>query len=201
MKKASGTDYDTEWADESSGATVFEFLFNSNGYAVPGNDAPTLEEVLAAGDNVIAKASFIGDSEIYYFPLLGNEGSFSAGPVVSQDEISGTYFSIIYDLLDNVDVWHFVASDILPIPTKTSDLQNDSGFYAKPSSGIPASDLTSAVQTSLGKADTALQPGGVLQPFVVTYTQNGSSVTCDKTYSEIVAALLAPLPIVVYGAV
>ena len=201
LKKASGTNYDTEWADESSGATVFEFLFNSNGYAVPGNDAPTLEEVLAAGDNVIAKASFIGDSEIYYLPLLGNEGSFSAGPVVSQDEISGTYFSIIYDSLDNVDVWHFVASDILPIPTKTSDLQNDSGFYAKPSSGIPASDLTSAVQTSLGKADTALQPGDVLQPFVVTYTQNGSSVTCDKTYSEIVAALSTPLPVVVYGAV
>lgn len=29
--------------------------------------------------------------------------------------------------------------------------------YAKPSSGIPKSDLASAVQTSLGKADTALQ--------------------------------------------
>lgn len=29
--------------------------------------------------------------------------------------------------------------------------------YVKPSGGIPASDLSSAVQTSLGKADTALQ--------------------------------------------
>lgn len=29
--------------------------------------------------------------------------------------------------------------------------------YSKPSGGIPASDLASAVQTSLGKADTALQ--------------------------------------------
>lgn len=82
------------------------------------------------------------------------------------------------------------ASDVgaLPagtaIPSKTSDLTNDSGFitsapvtsvntktgavtltasdvgagtYSKPSSGIPASDLASAVQTSLGKADSALQ--------------------------------------------
>ena len=31
------------------------------------------------------------------------------------------------------------------------------GTYSKPSSGIPKSDLASAVQTSLGKADTALQ--------------------------------------------
>ena len=43
------------------------------------------------------------------------------------------------------------------IPTKTSDLTNDSGFgtYTKPNGGIPASDMSSAVQTSLGKADTA----------------------------------------------
>lgn len=32
-----------------------------------------------------------------------------------------------------------------------------SGFYTKPSGGIPSSDMTTAVQTSLGKADTALQ--------------------------------------------
>lgn len=31
------------------------------------------------------------------------------------------------------------------------------GAYVKPSGGIPKSDLASAVQTSLGKADTALQ--------------------------------------------
>jgi hypothetical protein len=31
------------------------------------------------------------------------------------------------------------------------------GTYSKPSGGIPKSDLASAVQTSLGKADTALQ--------------------------------------------
>lgn len=75
------------------------------------------------------------------------------------------------------------------IPSKTSDLTNDSGFitgytetdpvftasaahgisssdisnwnakgtYSKPSGGIPKTDLASAVQTSLGKADTALQ--------------------------------------------
>lgn len=34
---------------------------------------------------------------------------------------------------------------------------NGKGTYSKPSTGIPKSDLASAVQTSLGKADTALQ--------------------------------------------
>lgn len=52
------------------------------------------------------------------------------------------------------------------IPTKVSQLANDSNFatvsqvnakYTKPSDGIPKADLAGAVQTSLGKADTALQ--------------------------------------------
>lgn len=33
-----------------------------------------------------------------------------------------------------------------------------SGFYTKPAGGIPSTDLASGVQTSLGKADTAVQP-------------------------------------------
>ena len=48
-------------------------------------------------------------------------------------------------------------------PTVTEQTVSDWGFtkntgnYNKPSGGIPKSDLASAVQTSLGKADTALQ--------------------------------------------
>lgn len=34
-------------------------------------------------------------------------------------------------------------------------------YYKKPQSGIPASDMTEAVQTSLGKADTAVQPSAL----------------------------------------
>lgn len=78
------------------------------------------------------------------------------------------------------------------IPSKTSQLQNDSGFltqhqdisgkqdkatleedvaakgftkntgtYSKPAGGIPKTDLSDAVQASLGKADTALQSAPV----------------------------------------
>ncbi|MDZ7786512.1 MAG: hypothetical protein U5L95_05355 [Candidatus Saccharibacteria bacterium] len=45
--------------------------------------------------------------------------------------------------------------------SKITNLTDDiADKYTKPSSGIPKSDLTSDVQTSLDSADSALQPGG-----------------------------------------
>jgi hypothetical protein len=60
------------------------------------------------------------------------------------------------------------------VPTKTSELTNDSGFYVKPSSGIPKSDLASAVQTSLGKADSALQSFTETDPTVPSWAKASS---------------------------
>lgn len=100
---------------------------------------------------------------------------------------------VIGEYIDNVYIYKVIAvangwaegyrSEAIKLtgPTKTSDLTNDSGFYvkpsggipdsdiasaetwnakgtySKPSGGIPKSDLAAAVQDSLGKADTALQ--------------------------------------------
>jgi hypothetical protein len=55
----------------------------------------------------------------------------------------------------------------IPVTDLTSSVQTslgkaDSG-YQKPGSGIPVTDLTTAVQTSLGKADSATQ-GGYVKP-------------------------------------
>lgn len=47
------------------------------------------------------------------------------------------------------------AEDVGALPDDTTAA--DLGAYVKPSGGIPASDLASAVQTSLDKADSALQ--------------------------------------------
>ncbi len=89
------------------------------------------------------------------------------------------------------------------VPTKTSQLTNDSGFltshqdisgkqdkstleadvaakgftkntgtYSKPSGGIPKGDLAAAVQTSLGKADTALQEHQSLAAYRTAAAQN-----------------------------
>ena len=50
------------------------------------------------------------------------------------------------------------SSSTNPVQNKVVKAALDAkGTYSKPSGGIPASDLASAVQTSLGKADSALQ--------------------------------------------
>lgn len=51
------------------------------------------------------------------------------------------------------------------------------GKYEKPSGGIPASDLASAVQTSLGKADTALQSYTETDPTVPSWAKASSKPT------------------------
>lgn len=76
------------------------------------------------------------------------------------------------------------------------------GAYVKPSGGIPKTDLAAAVQTSLGKADTALQLGDVAEPFFVTYsTSDMSTWTCDKAFAQIVSAMAAGKQVVMIGSV
>lgn len=56
----------------------------------------------------------------------------------------------------------------------------NTGTYSKPSTGIPKTDLASAVQTSLGKADTALQSYTEQYKGTVTKVKiNGSEKTPD----------------------
>ncbi len=63
------------------------------------------------------------------------------------------------------------------------------GDYSKPSGGIPKTDLASAVQTSLGKADTALQSYTETDPTVPSWAKASSKPS--YTASE-VGAIAAP---------
>lgn len=72
-----------------------------------------------------------------YFPWKKDEGG-GGGSVTVDAELS--------------------ASSENPVQNKVINAAlAEKGTYSKPSGGIPKSDLSSAVQTSLGKADTALQ--------------------------------------------
>lgn len=53
-----------------------------------------------------------------------------------------------------------------------------SGWYEKPAAGIPATDLASAVQTSLGKADTAVQSATIST--IVSLSQQDYDDLVDK---------------------
>lgn len=55
----------------------------------------------------------------------------------------------------------------------------NTGTYSKPSGGIPKTDLASAVQTSLGKADTALQS------YTEQYKGTVQSVATSETLDEV----------------
>lgn len=61
--------------------------------------------------------------------------------------------------------------------------------YAKPAGGIPATDLASAVQTSLGKADTAVQPADM-----ETALADKQDVLVAGTNIEIIEGLAVELP-------
>lgn len=60
---------------------------------------------------------------------------------------------------------------------------SDAAYYIKPSSGIPKSDLASAVQTSLNKADTALQAetDPTVQAWAKTGIRLGNTVLTPET--------------------
>jgi hypothetical protein len=64
----------------------------------------------------------------------------------------------------------------------------NTGTYSKPSSGIPASDLTDAVQTSLGKADTALQSFTESDPTVPSHVK-GITTTDISNWNSKQAAI------------
>lgn len=75
----------------------------------------------------------------------------------------------------------FLESETDPIFTasaaygiSSSDITNWNAKYDKPSTGIPSTDLASAVQTSLGKADTALQ-SETYTGTITGITMNGAS--------------------------
>ena len=113
-----------------------------------------------------------GENQLGWRTLSGGGGGGSGGAV---DSVNGKTGAVMLD-----------ASDV--------------GAYSKPSGGIPASDLASDVQTSLGKADTAVQPNAIsgmatqtwvenkgyqTAPFEIQITQSGTTFSTTATAQEI----------------
>ena len=91
-----------------------------------------------------------------YFPWKKDEGGGGGGAVSSVNGKTGAV------MLTAADVG--ALPDDTPIPAAVTEqtvsgwgFTKNTGTYSKPSGGIPKTDLDSAVQTSLEKADTALQ--------------------------------------------
>ena len=100
----------------------------------------------------------------------GEDGTPGVSPTVTVTDITGGHRITITDATGahSFDVMDGDAADapVQSVNGKTGVVVLNAtdvgaGTYSKPSGGIPASDLAAAVQTSLGKADTALQSAPV----------------------------------------
>ena len=116
-------------------------------------DAPVTSVNSKTGD-VVLDASDVGalpDSTVIPSKTsqLDNDSGFITSAVTSFNGSTGavTYTAPVSSVNSKTGAVALTASDV--------------GAYVKPGTGIPKSDLASAVQTSLGKADTALQSAPV----------------------------------------
>lgn len=132
------------------------------------NAVPSGQGVPSGGSTgqVLAKAS--GTDHDLVWTTAGGGGAVSS--------VNGQTGAVVLD-----------AADVGALPDTTTAA--DLGAYVLPSGGIPKTDLASAVQTSLGKADTALQSYTETDPTVPAWAKAGTKPS--YTASE-VGAIAAP---------
>lgn len=173
LAKASGTDYDTEWVDQSggdSGAAYFPFTI-SDGTVIPGTGVTPQAIYQAYTDGKAVFAVIEPELEIDNDQIL---------PLEWINERSGTYsiwFSVVYGQI-SFDLYFSVGS------WRTQSMT----LYQKPFTGIPKFDLASDIQTSLGKADTALQSYTETDPTVPSWAKASSKPSYTAAEVGAVAA-------------
>lgn len=78
--------------------------------------------------------------------------------ITTAEAWTAAHWKIVDDLQKQIDdLSDSIPSEVTEATVSGWGFTKNTGTYSKPSGGIPKTDLTSAVQTSLGKADTAVQ--------------------------------------------
>lgn len=145
-------------ASEQEVYNAIAYLDNNNNIAiVVNNDGIDSYGNTSYADNVVTY--FIVDKNTK--AISSQVGETNGATFAAQiNELS----SSIESKQDKIDSSHKLASDLVDDTNQTNqfvtiiDKTNWDAKYDKPSAGIPKTDLTSTVQTSLEKADTAVQP-------------------------------------------
>lgn len=168
--------------------TVVKVYDGKNGE--DGQDGETTHAWVEERFLALAGGTMAGD---IVFPDSGGRQSITAGSggVVVTDGAQG---------------YEFTRSGNVASPGTVARLSDVTPKYEKPQGGIPKTDLATAVQTSLGKADTALQASDITGKAdkATTYTKAevDAIVAALKTGSrQIVASLsdvTSPQPLVIY---
>lgn len=112
---------------------------------------------------------------------LGADGKVPAAQLPAATAVSdaSTTAKGIVQLNDNVNSTSVTQAATANAVKKANDLAN--GKYTKPASGILKTDLETAVQTSLGKADSAIQSIPVASSTVAGITKLNDTLTSTST--------------------
>lgn len=158
----------------------------------------------AINEELLTKVNNASSSQSNYLPLTGGtvSGNITAAKFITKGGLATQWVTGNGSL---------VSIDSANIPCSADGLEDASlnttlvniydlaaKAYVKPSAGIPKSDLASAVQTSLGKADTALQPvsgKSLVSDTLITklsglQSQADMEKTMDSKISSAVASVL-----------
>ncbi len=129
-----------------STVSAWGFTKNSGTYSKPSGGIPLTD----LADGVIT-VHLTSDGI-----LASNTSALGVSRIDGND---GATYALSNNTSDGSEDYILATTDQIPTESTVSGwgFTKNSGTYSKPSGGIPASDLTTAVQTSLGKADTALQ--------------------------------------------
>ena len=138
LAKNSAADYDFKWVNQSGGGG------GTSDYNDLDNK-PQIAGTTLSGNKSLHDLGIAAESAI---PDVSGKADKVTGAT------SGNFASL--DANGNLTDSGKKASDF----ATPSDIPDVSGFYTKPSGGIPSTDMASAVQTSLGKADSAYQKPG-----------------------------------------
>lgn len=154
---------------------------------------PSINNVTLIGNKTAAQLGLATPSDIPTVPVQSVNGKTGAVVLTASDVGAGTYSkpsggipktdlaTAVQTSLGKADT-ALQSAPVTSVNSKTgavvltaSDV--GAGTYSKPSSGIPKTDLASAVQTSLDKADTALQSHQSL----AAYRTSADQDTIDAT--------------------
>ena len=129
---------------------------------------------LSGGSGIVQEQADWGETDSTKVSYIKNKPTIPSAVTVD-DEMSGTSTNPV----QNKVVMTYVSNQVTGA---ASALQESiDAKYAKPSGGIPKTDLASAVQTSLGKADTALQAHQELRYAMVDKT---AAAVDEWSYSD-----------------
>lgn len=119
---------------------------NSTGHVTGGTNPTTLSGYGITDAKIANGVITLGSNTIT--PLTEHQDITG-----KQDKITSTN-KLDYSLLSNTPT---IPSEVTESTVSGWGFTKNSGTYSKPSTGIPKTDLANEVQTSLGKADSALQ--------------------------------------------